>query len=130
MMLSRLVLPLIGLTHSGIDESIRAARLIVAVIALSALFVVRVVLVSLALWQREYEVEHPSWVTALLSIPALGAAGFLVWVVVTCSHEIACGANRFSDVMRAWGLAGKEFWSYWAVTLILTALTLVATPLN
>jgi hypothetical protein len=60
----------------------------VAVIALTALLVVHVTLASLALWKRLYEIEHPLWVTALLSIPALVAGGFLVWVAVLAVRRL------------------------------------------
>jgi Zn-dependent protease with chaperone function len=67
------------------------------VIGLGALLAVHVTLAVFALWQWVQEIELPLWLASLISIPALGAAAFLVWgIVIAVRRFRAFTADRAS----------------------------------
>ena len=97
MLLSMVLLPFSHLASLWIDERAKTAGLKFAVIGLGALLAVHVTLAVFALWQWVQEIELPLWLASLISIPALGAAAFLVWgIVIAVRRFRAFTADRAS----------------------------------
>lgn len=101
-----LVLPLIAPVYSWIERQARTG-LIFVLMALGMLLAVHVGWALLSLWQFVEEIGLPLWSASLLSIPALGVAGFLVLGIVFAARRLrAIGAADASAPGRDIGRGG------------------------